>query len=59
MARDDPEQPVHLFDPEAILATLKRHAVEFVVIEAYAAVTRGWSEPTGDTSQRPTATSTS
>lgn len=48
MARDDPEQPVHLFDPEAILATLKRHAVEFVVIGAYAAVTQGWPEPTGD-----------
>lgn len=37
-----------LFDPQAILATLKLHGVEFVVIGAYAAVTQGWSEPTSD-----------
>lgn len=36
------------FDPEAILAKLKRYKVDFVVIGAYAAVTQGWSEPTGD-----------
>lgn len=36
------------FDPEAILAELKRYKVDFVVIGAYAAVTQGWSEPTGD-----------
>lgn len=36
------------FDPEAILAELKRHEVDFVVIGAYAAVTQGWPEPTGD-----------
>ena len=36
------------FDPEAIFAELKRHEVDFVVIGAYAAVTQGWSEPTGD-----------
>ncbi len=36
------------FDPEAILAELKRHRVDFVVIGAYAAVTQGWPEPTGD-----------
>ena len=36
------------FDPEAILAELHRHDVDFVVIGAYAAVTQGWSEPTGD-----------
>ena len=40
--------PLQLFDPLAILATLKRHDVAFVVIGAYAAVTQGWSEPTGD-----------
>jgi len=40
-----PPQP---FDPQAILATLKRHGVAFVVIGAYAAVTQGWSEPTSD-----------
>ena len=34
-----------LFDPQGILATLKRHGVEFVVIGAYAAVTQGWSLP--------------
>ena len=36
------------FDPEAILATLNHHGVAFVVIDAYAAVTQGWSEPTSD-----------
>ena len=36
------------FDPEAILAELKRHKVDFVVIGAYAAVTQGWPEPTAD-----------
>ena len=36
------------FDPEAILAELKRYEVDFVLIGAYAAVTQGWSEPTGD-----------
>lgn len=36
------------FDPEAIFAELKRHKVDFVVIGAYAAVTQGWPEPTGD-----------
>lgn len=36
------------FDPEAILAELKRHGVQFVVIGAFAAVTQGWPEPTGD-----------
>ena len=36
------------FDPEAIFAELKRHEVDFVVIGAYAAVTQGWPEPTGD-----------
>ena len=36
------------FDPEAIIATLSRHSVKFVVIGAYAAVAQGWSEPTGD-----------
>ena len=36
------------FNPEAILAELKRHEVDFVVIGAYAAVTQGWPEPTGD-----------
>jgi hypothetical protein len=36
------------FDPEAIVAELTRHGVEFVVISAYAAVTQGWREPTGD-----------
>lgn len=36
------------FDPEAILVELKRHKVDFVVIGAYAAVTQGWPEPTGD-----------
>jgi len=36
------------FDPEAILAELTRHEVDFVVIGAYAAVTQGWPEPTGD-----------
>jgi hypothetical protein len=36
------------FDPEAILAELKRFGVDFVVIGAYAAVTQGWPEPTGD-----------
>lgn len=40
--------PLQLFDPQAILATLKHHGVEFVVIGAYAAVTQGWSEPTSD-----------
>lgn len=37
-----------LFNPDAILAELKRHKVDFVVIGAYAAVTQGWPEPTGD-----------
>jgi hypothetical protein len=36
------------FDPQAILATLTRHGVAFVVIGAYAAVTQGWSETTSD-----------
>lgn len=40
--------PLQPFDPGAILATLKRHDVAFVVIGAYAAVTQGWSEPTSD-----------
>lgn len=46
--RDVPAQSIHPFDPEAILATLKRHKIDFVVIGAYAAVTQGWSEPTSD-----------
>jgi hypothetical protein len=36
--------PPQLFDPQAILAALKRHGVAFVVIGAYAAVTQGWSD---------------
>lgn len=40
--------PLQPFDPGAILATLTRHDVAFVVIGAYAAVTQGWSEPTSD-----------
>ena len=40
--------PALPFDPEAIIATLNRRGVEFVVIGAYAAVAQGWSEPTGD-----------
>jgi hypothetical protein len=40
--------PLQPFDPQAILATLTRYGVDFVVIGAYAAVTQGWSEPTSD-----------
>lgn len=36
------------FDPEAILATLGRHGVAFVLIGAFAAVSQGWSQPTAD-----------
>jgi hypothetical protein len=44
----DEAAPAVPFDPQAILATLERHRVAFVVIGAFAAVTQGWSEPTGD-----------
>ena len=45
---DGVPSPLQSFDPGAILATLRRHDVAFVVIGAYAAVTQGWSEPTSD-----------
>jgi hypothetical protein len=52
MARGEPGggnlPPPRPFDPQSILATLERHDVKFVVIGAYAAVTQGWTEPTGD-----------
>ncbi len=44
----DTPAPAQPFDPEAIVATLARHGVKFVVIGAFAAVAQGWSEPTGD-----------
>lgn len=45
---DGDPPPLQPFDPIAILATLKRYEVAFVVIGAYAAVTQGWSETTSD-----------
>jgi hypothetical protein len=45
---DGDPPPFRPFDPIAILTTLKRYDVAFVVIGAYAAVTQGWSETTSD-----------
>ncbi len=42
-------------DPEALFAVLVRHGVRFVLIDAYAAVVRGWSEPTSDLDITPDA----